>query len=168
MTYPYDDKLMTYSRKTHRYTLTEQGAMESLNIDIASAVEAMSSIPVIDRANAAQSFLDRISAKIYQHIYDACPPRKWELERDMAKEPEYRDIIMNAMLRQVMYELENGDISSQAGINVDTGMNVSIDRLEAAEIDRTAHNMIVSSGLYSNAFRLFSIQKRPSYEEEEY
>lgn len=148
MIYPFDDTYMKYNRNTHRYTLTPQAAAELCNIDLNRELDA-SGLP--NAGNLAERFLDNVSMQIYQYIYSFAY-NVFAAERDLAKQPQLRQVIQYAMQYQLMYMVANGDISSISGINFRTGQQMDLNSLQKAQIAPMAKSILQNSGICYNGF----------------
>lgn len=161
---PFDDNRMKYSFQKHRYILTEEHVLESMNIDLRDVLNTSASADV---ANAVECFLDRVSREVYAFIYRVAAYR-YKTERALAHDPEARLAIQEAMEEQVLYLFQNGDISAFSGINLQTGITVDKSRMRAAEIAPLAYDIIMSSGYVSAIITRGIGDISPRYTEEGY
>ena len=162
---PYDDDDMVYDQEYHRYILTPEFVETKLNRDLSSVLNEDSA--AIDESAEAGIFLDRVS----QQIYDFCmtnTPFPFRRERDMALRSEWRLPIKRAMTEQLVYILNNGDISNELGINIDTGMTLDHREMRRAEIAPRAYDILAMSGMFNLAFRMGDRDIKPKYTEESY
>ena len=161
---PYSDNYLTYDAAVHRYKLTELGVLQRLNRNLGDVLADNGGAS--DTRNEPTIVLDRISRQIYGFIYShtAAPLRR---EREMALNPSYRAPLMEAMEEQLIYILNNGDMSAHTGINLDTGMTVDPDRMRRAEIAPMARDILTRCGLCSVVINYWT-DIVPDYEGEGY
>lgn len=104
--YPYSDDLMIYDEGTNKYYITEQALVQS-GIDVRYRLAAgKCSNPDI----VLRNFLRRVSFVIYNfiHTYSLYNSRQDNL---IAKVPELRPILYNALTSQAQYMWTNGDLT---------------------------------------------------------
>ncbi len=161
---PYSDNHLTYDASVHRYKLTELGVLQRLNRNLGDVLADNGGAS--DPRNEPNIVLDRVSRQIYGFIYShtAAPLRR---EREMALNPAYRAPLMEAMEEQLIYVLNNGDMSAHTGINLDTGMTVDPNRLRQAEIAPMARDILTRCGLCSVVINYWS-DIVPDYDGEGY
>lgn len=113
MTYPYDDEYMKYDYDEHRYILTEKAVLDKNNT---SLIERLNYGGEVNKERVANIFLDEVSYLLYNEIYDYST-QPYIQEYMIAKCPSARNIIMNAMLKQVDYVLVNGFLNQYSGVD---------------------------------------------------
>jgi hypothetical protein len=161
---PFNDNRMVYNFEKHRYVLTEEHVLETMNIDLRDVLNTSMSADV---ANAVDRFLDRVSREVYAFIYRTAAYTK-RTERALAIEPQARDMLLGAMEEQLLYVMQNGDFSLYAGVNVQSGATVDRNRLRAAEIAPIACDLIMESGYACAVLKRHERDITPLYEEEGY
>lgn len=141
---PYTDAKMEYDREEHRYRLTEMYVLQRMNRNLSAMLADHGGAS--DTSNEAWVLLDRVSRQIYGYIYasTACPMRR---ERDMALDAGYRKHLRDAMAEQLVYILNNGDMTAYTGINLETGMTVDPARMRRGEIAPMAMDILARCGL---------------------
>lgn len=141
---PQNDNRMTYDKSHHRYVLTTEDVLTTLNIDLAA--ELRQNGLAADEANEAARLLDRVSRLVYSYIYrHADRPRL--MERRLALDTALRPIICEAMEEQLLYILANGDLTNVSGINTETGAVVTRDALLTASVSPVAGAVLLDAGL---------------------
>ena len=160
----FDSNEMSYNEKKHRYVLTEVCVLEDMNIDLRVVLNTSD---VADVANAPKNFLERVSALVYGYIYRHVPFR-YKKERELALDDSIRGYICEAMKEQVLYILNNGDLSGIAGVNVETGMGAEQSKLRAAEIAPLAKDILIDSGIVRAFVPYGERDITPRYAEEGY
>ncbi len=161
---PYSDNQMTYNARAHRYVLTRECVLEDMNIDLGAVLNTSDAA---DTANVPELLLDRVSALIYRYIYRAVPFR-YKTERALALEDENRFHILEAMKEQLLYMLNNGDLSGLSGVNLDTGIAIDANRLRDAEMSPIARDILVDSGVVRSYIPRGERDIIPRYVEEGY
>lgn len=132
--FPYSSDDMTYSTETHRYTLTPEYVLKETGITLQQVLNpGLMSQP----QQVAQIFLEKISKSIYKYIYET-NRENYKQEYLLAKLPTLRKIIREAMLQQVLYVLNNGDLAIYSGVNVKTGQIMDLRQLQQAGISPDA------------------------------
>jgi hypothetical protein len=86
----------------------------------------------------------------------------------MALDPAKRVAIRDAMAEQLIYVLNNGDLSAYTGVNIETGATIDPARMRAAEIAPLARDVLLTHGLCSPSFSLYDRDITPRYSEEGY
>ena len=161
---PYSNNEMIYNTKTHRYILNQGHVLTDMNIDLSTALNTSDSADV---ANAAEKFLDRVSMLIYSWIYSVNPFR-FRTERELALNENYRPIIRDAMKEQVLYILNNGDLSAVSGVNVDSGITIDQRRLLSARISPAAKDILVNADIVKAFVPMHEREIVPNYTGEKY
>lgn len=161
---PQSDNHLIYDAAVHRYRLTELGVLQRLNRNLGDVLADNGGAS--DPRNEPNIVLDRVSRQIYGYIYSSTitPKRK---ERELALNPAYRAPLMEAMEEQLIYILNNGDMSAHTGINLDTGTTVDSARMRRSEIAPMAHDILVRYGLICAAITVW-YDITPDYKGEEY
>ena len=132
--YPYSDKDATYKGLEHQYELTSKYFEErGRNLEI----EIEGNSP--DKVN---NFLAYLRKKVYLKIYSQNQTSRRTMNFIIAKRGiygytpfEYRQAFLEMMFLEGEYLLDNGDISSVAGIDLDTMQNMSEDVMRNQERD---------------------------------
>ena len=161
---PYSDNQMRYDAIKHRYILTVDHVLESMNIDLRDVLNTSASADV---ANEAERVLDRVSKEVYSFIYRVAAYR-FITERALAKDHDARPFLLSAMEEQLLYMLQNGDLAVQSGVNVQNGMAIDKTRLRAAEIAPMAYDIMMESGFVCAAVTRGLRDITPRYAEEGY
>lgn len=161
---PYNDNRMTYNYLKHRYVLTEEHVLETMNIDLRDVLNTSASADV---SNAVAAFLDRVSRQIYAFIYRVSAYR-YKTERSLAHDAQARDTIQEAMEEQLLYLFQNGDLSAQSGINLQTGVVIDKSHLRSSEIAPLAYDVLMNSGYVCAVLSRGIPDIIPRYEEEGY
>lgn len=123
--YPFDDEIMTYDYNTHKYVLTERGVEIELgeNLDV-----ILNTTDDANPSTLAERILKRVSQTVYRYIYRDTQNEAW-LEYILAKHPPLRDRVKEMLQAQLMYMLENGDISLYSGVNFARGQIMDVNAL---------------------------------------
>lgn len=160
---PMSDGQMEYDASRHKYILTPEYVLDDLGIDL-DAVLADGN--AADRGRNPGIFLRRVSNQIYGAIYKTTPFR-YSIEKWLALEPKHRDTLRGAMAEQVLYILQNGDISAYTGVDAVSFAAIDRQRMEQARIAPGAMDLLITSGI----IRLGYIPGRdivPDYERDGY
>jgi hypothetical protein len=155
---------MRYDAIKHRYILTVDHVLGSMNIDLRDVLNTSASADV---ANEAERVLDRVSKEVYAFIYRVAAFR-FTTERALAKDHDARPFLLSAMEEQLLYMLQNGDLAVQSGVNVQNVMAIDKTRLRAAEIAPLAYDIMMDSGFVCAAVPRGLRDISPRYAEEEY
>lgn len=145
---PQSDGQMEYDANRHKYTLTPEYVLDDLGIDL-DAVLADGN--AADRGRNPGIFLHRVSEQIYGAIYKATPFR-YSMERWLALTPKRRNTLRDAMAEQVLYILQNGDISAYTGVDAVSFAAIDRQRMEQARIAPGAMDLLISSGIIRLGF----------------
>ena len=162
---PYSDDHMTYDAADHRYKLTEAYVIQRMNRNLSAILADHGGAS--DTANEAGILLDRVSRQIYAFCLRATPT-PYKREQMMALDPAKRVAIRDAMAEQLIYVLNNGDLSAYTGVNIETGATIDPARMRAAEIAPLARDVLLTHGLCSPSFSLYDRDITPRYSEEGY
>lgn len=133
---PYNDNLMIYDYDAHRYILNHEGSGEHLNI-----AKAYGSIENI------KTQLRSISRTIYNYIYLHSHSNNRDfLEYMLATEPSLRKVLYEAMLSQVIADVESGvdSVKNQATINFENGQAMERTGVFGAMLSPEAQGIIMS------------------------
>lgn len=146
--FPFSDKDATYVGAEHQYELTSKYFQErGRNLEI----EVPSTNP-----DKVKLFLATLRRKFYSRIYNTNKSSRQQLNYMIAKRGingytpyEYRQAFLEAMFIEGEYLLDNGDISSLAGVDFDTMQNMSADVMRNQERDfhKDAVEMLKTLGL---------------------
>ena len=162
---PISDALMSYDKTSHRYKLTELYVLQVLNRNLADVLADNGAAS--DIAKEPSILLDRISKQIYGHCM-RCTAAPYLRERRMALDILLRPHIAEAMAEQLIYVLNNGDLSAYTGINIDTGTAIDYNRMRVAEIAPLAKDILARCGLASVVINPWERDIEPKYDEEGY
>ena len=76
------------------------------------------------------NLLSDISEQLYNYVYSYNPRYNDYQEYLMAKSPMARELIKNALLKQLSYTLRNGKINEFAGVNVSYNQTNAVNLME--------------------------------------
>lgn len=132
--FPFSDEDATYIGLDHQYELTSKYFQErGRNLEI----EVQGNQP-----DKVKLFLSQLRRKFYTKIYNTNKSTRQQLNYLIAKRGitgytpyEYRQAFLEAMFIEGEYLLDNGDISSIAGVDFDTMQNMSEDVMRNQERD---------------------------------
>ena len=154
--FPYSDKDATYIGIEHQYELTSKYFQErgrNLEVEISG-----------NQPDKVKLFLATLRRKFYSRIYNTNKSTRQQLNYIIAKRGilgytpfEYRQAFLEAMFIEGEYLLDNGDISSIAGVDFDTMQNMSADVMRNQERDfhKDAVEMLKTLGLrYFGRYRI--------------
>ena len=163
---PYSDDHMIYDTADHRYRLTELYVLQRMNRNLSAILADHGGAS--DTANEAGVLLDRISRQIYAYCLRSTPT-PYKREQVMATDHAKRVAIRDAMAEQLVYVLNNGDLSAYTGVNLDTGATIDPNRMRMAEIAPMARDILITHGLATPTFSLLNDRDiTPRYSEEGY
>lgn len=163
---PYSDDHMIYDTADHRYRLTELYVLQRMNRNLSAILADHGGAS--DTANEAGVLLDRISRQIYAYCLRTTPT-PYKREQVMATDHAKRVAIRDAMAEQLVYVLNNGDLSAYTGVNLDTGATIDPNRMRMAEIAPMARDILITHGLATPTFSLlYDRDITPRYSEEGY
>lgn len=134
-TFPYSDEVLKYNYDAHRYILTADGVKKRIGVDLNVVVKS-AFIP--DKTTAVNQFLDDVSDEIYAYVYSYNIDNNYQ-EYLMAKSPQARENLEQAMLRQIQYILTNGKIDDYIGMNMDFSQVNANHKLEDIRGARAFH-----------------------------
>lgn len=132
--YPFSDKDAEYKGLEHQYELTSKYFEErGRNLE----VEIEGNAP-----DKVKHFLSYLRRKVYTKIYNQSKSSRRQMNYLIAKKGlwgyskyEYREAFLEMMFIEGEYLLDNGDISSVAGVDLDTMQNMSEDVMRNQERD---------------------------------
>ena len=148
LVYPFTDKDAIYDPKLHQYELTSKYFQErgrNLEVEIDG-----------NQPDKVQLFLTALRRKFYTKIYNTNKSTRQQLNYIIAKKGifgytpyEYRQAFLEAMFIEGEYLLDNGDLSSVAGVDLDTMQNMSEDvmRMQERDFHRDALALLKTLGL---------------------
>lgn len=146
--FPFSDKDATYVGLDHQYELTSKYFQErgrNLEVEIGG-----------NQPDKVKLFLTTLRRKFYSRIYNTNKSTRRQINYMIAKRGihgytpyEYRQAFLEAMFIEGEYLLDNGDISSIAGVDFDTMQNMSVDVMRNQERDfhKDAVEMLKTLGL---------------------
>ncbi len=103
--FPYSDNEMTYDYAKHRYVLTIDYVRNVLGVDLTAEYNTNNSVtsPIV-----LKSFLDNASSEVYNYLYAHNNTKT--IQYIIAKCESARAIIKEALSKQVLYTVFNGDL----------------------------------------------------------
>ena len=132
--FPFSDDDAVYIGLDHQYELTSKYFQErgrNLEIEISG-----------NQPDKVKQFLSALRRKFYSRIYNTNKSTRQQINYMIAKRGltgytpyEYRQSFLEAMFIEGEYLLDNGDISSIAGVDFDTMQNMSVDVMRNQERD---------------------------------
>lgn len=133
LTYPYDDPEMIYNRAEHRYVLTSDGVTSKLGVVLQNVLQRT---PTDNNPSAApERFLDFVSRHFYGYIYRNIPTANRNvIEWVLAKCPDMRSLIKQAMFNEVEYVLSEGAFWNKSGVNVLKGSVMDLSTLRDTRV----------------------------------
>ena len=134
--YPLSDDAMKYDYENHRYVLQYDYVKKKTGVDLALLV---TSLYVVDKMSAVNNLLSDISEQLYNYVYSYNPRYNDYQEYLMAKSPMARELIKNALLKQLSYTLRNGKLNEFAGVNVSYNQTNAVNLMEDVRGERTIH-----------------------------
>lgn len=148
LSFPFSDKDATYIGLDHQYQLTSKYFQErGRNLE----VELDGNSP-----DKVENFLKELRLKVYTWVYTHSKSTRQQLNYLIAKrglngftQYEYRQAFLEAMFVEGCYLLDNGDLSSIAGVDLDTMQNMSVDvmRNQDRDFHKDAIGMLKTLGL---------------------
>lgn len=156
MNLPYSDNEMIYDLKKHRYILTVDYVRDVLGVDLNAEFNTNNtgnSVVVLT------AFLDNASLEVYNYIYQHNDTRT--LQYIIAKSESARAIVKEALSKQVIYTIFNGDLGfSSKKEEQDMSLNkYAKEILDSQEVDETDFTLT-----YCGSYGFVP----PSYDEGEY
>lgn len=146
--YPYSDKDATYKGLEHQYELTSKYFQER-GVNLEERIDGTS-------PDKVEQFLKDLRVKLYTWIYNNSKSNRQQLNYMIAVRGiygytpyEYRTAFLEAMYYQGVYMLDNGDIASVSGVDLDTMQNMSIDviRHQNRDMSHEAIGILTQLGL---------------------
>ena len=146
--FPFSDKDATYVGKDHQYELTSKYFEErgrNLELEVTG-----------NQPDKVKLFLSALRRKFYSRIYNTNKSTRTQINFMIAKRGitgytpyEYRQAFLEAMFIEGEYLLDNGDIASVSGVDLDTMQNMSADVIRNQERDfhKDAIEMLKTLGL---------------------
>ena len=146
--FPFSDDDAIYVGIDHQYELTSKYFQErgrNLEIEISG-----------NQPDKVKLFLTTLRRKFYSRIYNTNKSTRQQINYMIAKRGihgytpyQYRQAFLEAMFIEGEYLLDNGDISSIAGVDFDTMQNMSADVMRNQERDfhKDALDMLKTLGL---------------------
>ena len=132
--FPFSDKDAEYNGFEHQYQLTSK-YFEERGRNLQVEIEGNS-------PDKVKHFLEMLRRKVYTKIYNQSKSSRRQINYLIAKRGiygytpyEYRQAFLEMMFIEGEYLLDNGDISSVAGIDLDTMQNMSADVMRNQERD---------------------------------
>lgn len=125
MEHPFNDDLMHYDYKAHRYVLKPEAVRNDLGINLS---EVLNNLGDTNPSTLPERFLNDVSQKLYSYIYKFSP-QKYLIEYRLAKDPYCRDLIYECLCNEVKYTLKNGDFWNYAGVNLSKAQAMPLDAL---------------------------------------
>jgi hypothetical protein len=119
MPYFTNDNWAYYDLNAHRYILKPEQIRDNYSIELIQVLDATGAI---NAQAVVNSFLKRASRVLYNYIYSHHPGNVEYITYRLAKHPEHRPVILEAM-GELVYSwiLNNNDLTIQNGIAIDTG-----------------------------------------------
>jgi hypothetical protein len=154
--YPISAEDMVYNKDKHMYILNADYIKQNTGIDLTLMVN---SPYVVDKATAVNNLLADISMQLYLFIYNHNMRYKDYIEYLLAKSPKARDMIREALMKQVSYIVRNGKINESVVINVSYNQNNAYAPIEELRGDRAIHPeaiMILSEPIENGLKILYS------------
>lgn len=132
--YPFSDKDAIYRGLEHQYELTSK-YFEERGRNLELEIEGNS-------PDKVEQFLAMLRRKVYTKIYNQSKSSRRQINYMIAKKGlwgfskyEYREAFLEMMFIEGEYLLDNGDLSSVAGVDLDTMQNMSADVMRNQERD---------------------------------
>lgn len=135
MSFPYNDDYMKYVGIDHQYELKETALNE---LDNTWKTKLTDKSP-----NGVRNFLTLVRKKFYSYAYTHSKSSNLQINYLIAKRGirlypnmyEYRHQIKDVMLELAIYLLNNGDLSSISGVDIESMTSLSIDTIRYEERD---------------------------------
>ena len=129
MSFPYNDDYMKYVGIDHQYELKETALNE---LDNTWKTKLTDKSP-----NGVKNFLTLVRKKFYSYAYTHSKSSNLQINYLIAKRGirlypnmyEYRHQIKDVMLELAIYLLNNGDLSSISGVDIESMTSLSIDTI---------------------------------------
>lgn len=131
---------LVFNEIWNMYVLDEDYAAEVLNVDYE---ETLNAAGLLHSANAVKNMMRRVAARVYNYI--EATARNAERMREILNTSEKaKRTLRDAMLSQLEYMLNNGDLMNESGVNLSNGMAVDRARLKAAAMSGDAEDVLRS------------------------
>lgn len=147
MPYFTNDTAAYYDLNAHRYVLKPEYIRDNYSVELINSLDFTGSISA---QAAIQNFLKRASRTVYQYIYSHHPGNVEYITYRLAKHPEYRATLLEAM-GELIYSwlINNNDLTIQNGIAIDTGK--LFERLDAArnQVPLSVEQMLYNADITS-------------------
>ena len=127
---PYDDNTMIYDRRRHQYRLTLEYVEAETGVNLAEQLNTANSD---DPQREAIFRLNQVSQEVYSYVY-AKNSNHMMQEFYMAKLESTREVIRQALVDQLTYELTSGALAMFSGVNIKTGQQMDRQKLKDAVI----------------------------------
>lgn len=114
---PFDDTVMEYDYRHHRYVLTERGVLEELGEDLRVILNADCDA---NPTTLPQRFLQKVSQVVYNYIRGQCSDWNY-IEHILACDRRIRYLIEEMLIAQTAYVLQNGFTAMSSGIDASKG-----------------------------------------------
>lgn len=146
--FPYSSDDATYIEQDHQYELTSKYFQErgrNLEVEVDG-----------NQPDKVKHFLRQVRLKFYTYIYTHNKSSRRQINyliavRGLRTYPiaEYRKTFLEAMFLEGCYLLDNGDISSVSGVDLDTMQNMSADvmRHQDRDMSKDAIGLLKQLGL---------------------
>jgi hypothetical protein len=149
MPYYTNDSWSYYDLTAHRYVLKSEYIRDNYAIELIQALDTTGSI----NADAVvRNFLKRASRVLYNYIFMHHPGQVEYMRYKLVKQPEYKQIILEAM-GELVYSwlINNNDLAIQNGISIDTGK--LYDRLDAMknQVPVSVEEILYNEGITTRA-----------------
>lgn len=138
MVYPFSDETMIYDTITHQYALTPEYFARVTGEDLYTRLNTRG---VVDRNAFAKNWLRNVSRVLYAYIYRSSTHTPF-VEYLLAKTPELRDLLKDALVEQGLYMLANGDISKFSGVDIRRGSVIDRNTLIASAVSPIAVDIL--------------------------
>lgn len=113
ITYPYSDEYMIFDEQSNRYVLTERYVLDALGVDLQNIVNDRNAVN-------AQAMVQRILRTVSNAVYNEI--HRYNVNTAVQDQlimyvPSARDKIKRAMAEQLLYFMENGDLSRSTDVD---------------------------------------------------
>lgn len=135
ISFPYTDRKAYYNGKTHRYELKEE-ALNEIDNGWKKKLTDKS-------ANGVKTFFNLVTLKFYKYAYTHSRSSNSQINYLIAKRGlksypnnfEYRNAVIDAMVELAFYLLDNGDLASVSGVDLESMTSMSIETMRYEERD---------------------------------
>ena len=125
------------------YVLDADFAMQELNIDFE---EALSQSGQLYSSNAVKNMLLRVSRRVYGYI-EAHATNSERMRGILNTSDKAKRPLEEAMLSQLEYMINNGDLMNESGVNTRTGQVIDRSKLKIASMSGDAIEILENSVL---------------------